>query len=517
MLVIPEKKRLVVNTSDPKAITDVMPHAKTMQHDGETLVALPFGVDEAMVLRNLGYSVPAPILSYYDWPARFPAMEHQKDTAAFLTSYKRALCLNAPGTGKSISALWAADFLMNEGLAKRILIVAPLTTLTVVWGRELKHHMSHRSFVILTGNAEQRAKKLATPGAQYFIINHDGFTNMAHLLNDFDVVIYDEATALKTPNTQRYKIFAGWMAKHNPWLWLLTGTPISQSPVDAWTLARLVKSPNVPNSFTSFRDKVMQKVTTFRWIARPDALATCQQILQPSIRFSLDECKDLPDTNFVGRKTFLTAQQSKAFDEMKSKAVTMFSGGTVVAANAAVLLGKLLQICCGVVYGDNSTTIAIDASARYNSLTELVDEIGDKVIIFVPLRGVQTWLEEKLKADGYDVASVHGDVGKTERNQIFSDFQHTDRPRVLLAHPRVAAHGLTLTRAKDIVWFAPIYSLEQYEQANARIRRLTTTGKTTVWHLYATSFEAELYRRLRAKQNTLAEFLALVQGINTDD
>ena len=86
----------------------------------------------------------------------------------------------------------------------------------------------------------------------------------------------------------------------------------------------------------------------------------------------------------------------------------------------------------------------------------------------------------------------------------------------MLAHPRVAAHGLTLTAAKDIVWFAPIYSLEQYEQANARIRRLSTEGKTTVWHIYATSFEAELYRRLRYKQRVLGEFLSLVKGINDD-
>ena len=201
---------------------------------------------------------------------------------------------------------------------------------------------------------------------------------------------------------------------------------------------------------------------------------------------------------------------------MKDKAVTVFAAGEVTAPNAAVVLSKLLQISCGVVYGED-TTIAVDASERYNSLTELLDEIGDKTIVFVPLRGVQDWLEQKLKADGYDVASVHGDVGKADRNQIFSDFQHTDNIKVLLAHPKVAAHGLTLTRAKDIIWYAPIYSLEQYEQANARIRRLTTQGKTTVWHLWATSFEAELYRRLRAKKNTLAEFLALVKGVNSDD
>ena len=516
MLVIPEKRKIIINSTENAAVAQYIPHAKTFTHNGEDLVALPYGVDESMVLKNLGFSVPAPILQYYNWPGRFTPMDHQKETAAFLTTHKRALCLNAPGTGKSISSIWAADFLLDEGIARKVLIVAPLSTVKVVWGRELKHHLPHRSFVICTGTKQKRLDLLNTPGVQYVIINHDGFTNMQAELNGFDVVIYDEATALKSPSSQRYKIFAKWMQKHQPWLWLLTGTPISQTPADAWTLARLVDSPNVPKSFTTFKDLVMQKVTTFRWIPRPDSLETCRKVLQPSIRFSLDECKDLPDTNFVGRKTELTKQQVKAFADMKDKAVTVFAAGEVTAANTAVMLSKLLQICCGVVYGDD-TTIAIDASERYNTLTELLTEIGDKAIIFVPLKGVQNWLQQKLTADGFDVAMVNGDTSKKDRDQIFNDFQHTDKPQILLAHPKVAAHGLTLTRAKDIIWYAPIYSLEQYEQANARIRRLTTTGKTSVWHIWATSFEAELYRRLRAKKNTLAEFLNLVQGINSDD
>lgn len=515
MLVIPDKRKIIINSTENSAIAHFIPHAKTFTHKGDNLVALPYGVDESIVLRNLGFSVPPPILSYYDWPARFAPMEHQKETAAFLTMYKRALCLNAPGTGKSISSIWAADFLLQEGVAKKVLIVAPLSTVQVVWGRELAHHLPHRSFVVCVGSRAKRSQLLNTPGVQYVIINHDGFTTMHDELTDFDVVIYDEATALKTPGSIRYKVFSRWVSTHQPWLWLLTGTPISQSPVDAWTLARLVDSDHVPKSYTTFKDMVMKKVTTFKWVPREDALETCKKVLQPSIRFSLDECKDLPDTNYVGRSTTLTKQQEKAFKEMQEHAVTVFANGSVVAPNAAVVLSKLLQISCGVVYGEDGP-IAIDAEDRYNTLTELLDEIGDKAIVFVPLKGVQLWLRDKLIADKYDVAMVNGDTSKSDRNQIFSDFQHTDNPRILLAHPKVAAHGLTLTRAKDIIWFAPIYSLEQYEQACARIRRLSTVGKTTVWHISATKFEAELYRRLQQKRATLAEFLDLVRGVNGD-
>lgn len=515
MLVIPEKRKIIINSSANADVATYVPHAKVLEHDGQELVAMRYGVDEARVLKNLGFHVPAPILHYYEWPGRVPPMQHQKDTAAFLTMNKKALCLNAPGTGKTLSSLWAADFLLTEGVARKVLIIAPLSTLKVVWAREIRHHMPHRSFVVCTGNRPKRIELLQTPGVQFVIINHDGFTNMHEHLAGFDAVIYDEATALKTPGAQRYRVFSKWMSIHRPWLWLLTGTPISQSPLDAWTLAKLVDSPNVHKSYTTFKDRVMQKVTAFKWAPRPDALEVCKKVLQPSIRFSLDECKDLPETNYVGRKTELTKQQAYAFKEMQDKAMTIFAGDTVTAANAAVLLGKLLQICCGVVYGE-SATIQVDASDRYDTLTALLDEIGDKAIIYVPLKGVQQWLFDKLTADNYDVAMVNGDTSKKDRDQIFNDFQHTDAPKILLAHPKVASHGLTLTRARDIVWYAPIYSLEQYEQANARIRRLTTTGKTTIWHIWATKFEAELYRRLRTKQTTLAEFLTLVKGINSD-
>jgi SNF2 family DNA or RNA helicase len=119
-----------------------------------------------------------------------------------------------------------------------------------------------------------------------------------------------------------------------------------------------------------------------------------------------------------------------------------------------------------------------------------------------------------LTKAGHEVALVNGSVSKKDRDSIFDAFQNTDKYTVLLAHPQVAAHGLTLTRAQDVIWFAPIYSLEQYEQANARIRRLTTEGKTRVHHLYSTKFEQELYNRLQHKQRTLNDFLTLVKGTN---
>ncbi len=514
MLVIENKKKIVLPAEETHEAIKVLPHARTLQHNGQNLLAVNHGTEEAIVLKNLGMKIPEPIRTYYSWPGRFKPMAHQVETAAFLTINKRALCLNDPGLGKSISALWAADYLIEEGVAHRVLIVAPLSTVNVVWAKELYQHFPHRSFAVLTGSRKQRLEKLEIPGLQFAIINHDGFTSIYKELVDFDVVIYDEATALKTPSSQRFRIFSKWVNTHGPWLWLLTGTPFSQSPVDAWALARLVNSPTVPRSFTTFKEMVMQRVSTFKWVPRKEALEICKQVLQPSIRFSLDECTDIPQTHYIDRETSLTVQQAKAFKQMQDWSLVQLGGTDISAANAAVMLGKLLQICCGVVYDGDGETVEIDAAPRYEALVELLEEIGDKTIVFCPLRSVQDWLQDKLTADGYDVAKVNGSTTKTERNVIFNDFQNSDRIQILLAHPKVAAHGLTLTRAKHIIWYAPIYSLEQYEQANARIRRISTEGKTTVWHIYATPFEQEMYRRLKHKQSVLKDFLNLVKGVN---
>lgn len=516
MLVVPHKKTLVINTKRHADIVNSIPHAKTFEHQGALLTAVPHGVEETLVLRNMGFkTAPAPILSYYSFPGAYKPMSHQLDTAAFLSSHKRALCLNGPGTGKTISSLWAADYLLQTKAIKRVLIVAPLSTLKPVWATEIMRNLPFRKFAIAKGTRARKLQMLVDDTVQYGIVNHDSFTTLAKdLLGVYDLIIYDELTAVKTPSTSRFQVLFKYLQVTNPWFWGLTGTPISQSPVDAWAMAKLVNSPLVPKSFTAFRDLVLEKITAFKWIPRANALAVCKQVLQPSIRYSLDECQDIPDTLYIPHECEMTAAQHRMFKVMQDDLVVVLNGNAITAANAAVMFSKLLQISCGAVYDEEGEVVDVDASHRYDMLKEIVDEVGDKVIVYVPFRAVQKWLSERLKADGFDVEVVNGDVSKNERDRIFNEFQNGKGIDILLAHPKVASHGLTLTRSADIIWFAPIYSLEGFEQANARIRRLGTTGKTRIHMLYASHFEKELFSRLKQKQRVLADFLSLVRGVN---
>ena len=514
MLVLNDK--LVFKSNMTLDILKAIPHAKQFSLNGENLIAVKHGLEETLVLRNIGFrDVPHPIRMHYHWPGKFPPMGHQIDTAEFLVSYSRALCLNAPGTGKTLSALWGADYLMREGVIRRVLIVAPLSTLKMVWGKEIMANMPYRNFSIIVGTKKKRLDLLSAPGLEFAVINHDGLSTIYNDIEGFDLVIYDESTALKNPMSIRFRKFSRFIEHQNPRLWLLTGTPIAQNPVDVWALAKLVNSSTLDMSYSRFHEATMQKVSQFRWIPKPDAIQTCKHVLQPSIRFSLDECIDLPEMSYITKRCELTKIQQEAFDELREQAC--LTGHNISAANAAVLLSKMIQLCCGVVYTEDGQRVAFDDTNRFNALCEIIEEVSDKIIVYVPLRGVQDHLYKKLIEKKYDVAVVHGDVSKKDRDFIFTTFQNSDKIQILLAHPKVAAHGLTLTRANSVLWYAPIYSLDQYEQANARIKRIGTTGKTIAYHLTSTIFENELYRRLKDRKSILNDFLSLVRGVNKDE
>ncbi len=135
----------------------------------------------------------------------------------------------------------------------------------------------------------------------------------------------------------------------------MTGTPAAQSPVDAYGIAKLVNPDVVPKFYSSFRDMVMTKITNFKWVAKETANDTVHRVLQPAIRFTKEECLDLPAMVYVKRKVELTRQQLKYYQMLKKRLVMTISGSEVSAANAAVAMNKLLQISAGGVYTDDGS------------------------------------------------------------------------------------------------------------------------------------------------------------------
>jgi SNF2 family DNA or RNA helicase len=253
-----------------------------------------------------------------------------------------------------------------------------------------------------------------------------------------------------------------------------------------------------------YRDQVMNKITQFKWAPKREAEQVVNTLLQPAIRFTKEQCLDLPDLLYSEREVPMTAQQIRYYEKLRKVMAMQAAGEEVTAINAAAKLNKLLQISCGAVYSDSGEIVTFDSSSRTAVLKEVIDESSHKVLVFAPYRHAIEILFEELRKDGYTVDVIHGGVPAGRRTEIFRKFQDEPDPRVLVIQPQAASHGVTLHAANTIVWWAPITSYETYAQANARIHRAGQVNKCLVVKLQGSPVEAKLYKALETKE--LAQF-----------
>jgi hypothetical protein len=510
---IVDNRALLLRVHNPNRITAVIPKSKVISQGAAgtpSEILVHWSIDTAQVLKNLGLkNVPSPILGRYRWPGMFKPFEHQKETAAFMTMYRRAYCFSEPGTGKTSACAWAADYLMSAKAISRVLVICPLSIMGAAWQSDLFKTLMHRTVAIAHGSKEKRAKVIASD-AEIVIINFDGVEVVANELKTggFDLIIIDEANAVKTHTTKRWKAINS-LISVDTWVWMLTGTPASQNPTDAYGLAKMLLPSSVPQYFGSFRDQVMYKITQFKWSPKPSAKDTVFRILQPAIRFTKEECLDLPELLYTTRQVPLTKQQIKYYDLLKKQQLVETAGESITAVNAAVLINKLLQISSGAVYSDTKSVVEFDISARYNVLLEAIEESTNKVLVFVPFRHAITVLEEKLIKDGYTVDVIHGGISATNRTGIFQKFQTEKDPRVLIIQPAAASHGVTLHAANTVVWWGPVTSYETYVQANARVHRAGQKNPCLVVRLSGSRVERQLYQALEAREAHMFNLLDL--------
>lgn len=215
----------------------------------------------------------------------------------------------------------------------------------------------------------------------------------------------------------------------------------------------------------------------------------------------------------IKRRVELTPQQTKYYEIMKKKMIIEAAGEQVTAANAAVKLGKLLQISAGAVYSEDGETVEFDITSRYNVLMEVIAETENKVLIFAPFRSVIEVLANRLNSDGISTEIINGGVSPAKRTDIFQRFQTTDSPRVLVIQPQAAAHGVTLTAADTVVWWGPTSSVEIYEQANARVHRSGQKNKCTVVHLQGSGAEVHVFSMLENKVSVHSEMINLYKKV----
>lgn len=516
MLVWPQKKALIIESRNPDRILNTILKAKHFTVKGISYVAVPHRLEETRLLCAMGYEAPAPIRHHYEWPGRYKPFDAQREAAAFLSMYDRAFNLSELGTGKSLASLWAYDYLRSIGHFHKVLVVSPLSTLERTWADEVFQHFPHLEYAVLHGTRQKRLKLLNTD-VDVYIINHDGVHIIEEALRDrgdIDLVIVDEiAQAARNAGTDRWKAINKVINKHGKprACWGMTGTPTPNAPTDAWAQCRLVVPEKVPPYFNRFKGQVMRQLSQFTWIPKPDATEIVHKIMQPAVRFTRDECVDLPPLMYETRQVNLTKEQQKAYKEMVAKMRTEADNGEITAVNEAVKMGKLVQIACGVVYNTDKEEVTIPSTPRIDETREIVRQAEGKVIVFVPYVSSVNMVARELGKD-FSVEVIHGGVKKDERDRIFGAFQKSKDPKVLVAQPAAMSHGLTLTSASTIIWYSCVTSNEVFEQANGRINRPGQKMKNFIIMLEGTQVEKRIYARLRNKQKMQGALLDEVKA-----
>ena len=494
--------RMTVPSADLQFLIGHIDRCEILKDDGVNAdVVVYWGVEEMQRLVRLYGDAPNPMDKQYSWPGLYTPFAHQVVTASYLALRDRAFCFNEAGTGKTSSVIWAADYLMSQKLVKRVLVICPLSIMYSAWQADIFKTAMHRTVAVAHGDANRR-KKILEGEYEFVVINFDGVGTVQEEIGKlgFDLIVIDEANAYKTVSTKRWKTLAKIITPTTR-LWMLTGTPASQSPLDAFGLAKLINPGGVPKFFGAWRDKVMLPISRFKWVPKSDAKQQVFDALQPAIRFAKDDCLDLPELMYQTREIPLTSQVKHYYKELKNQLFIKAAGEEISAVNAAAMLSKLLQISGGAMYTDTKEVVEFDVSPRLNALMEVLEETEHKVIVFVPYTHTIELVSRFLNQQGVANEIINGAVSATGRSEIINRFQTQENPRVLVIQPQAASHGVTLTAANTVVFWSPVMSVETYLQCIARIDRVGQKNSMTVVHLQGSEAERKIYAMLQNKVN----------------
>ena len=283
-------------------------------------------------------------------------------------------------------------------------------------------------------------------------------------------------------------------------MWMMTGTPASQSPADAYGLAKIVNPDGIPRLYTGWRDMVMNKVTMYKWAPKANAPDLVHEALQPAIRYTKAQCLDLPPVLTTTREVPLTPQQAKYYNLLKDRMLVQAAGETITAVNAAAALSKLLQISCGAAYTDEKEVVEFDSAPRLGVLEEILEETDRKVLVFALFRSTIDTIHTHLLKRHITAECIHGSITPPKRADIIRRFQNEPDPRVLVMQPQATAHGITLTAADTVVFYGPLMSVEQYIQCIARAdRKGQNSDKVTVIHIEGSPIEKKMFKALEGK------------------
>jgi SNF2 family DNA or RNA helicase len=438
---------------------------------------------------------------------------YQEKAVQFVKDNKKAALWIDMGLGKTVSTLTALSELKRDNEIGKTLIVAPLRVATHTWPTEIAtwSHIDMRYTVIAGKSAAKRSEAL-DEDTDLHIINRE---NIPWLVEQFgqrwpyDCVVIDESSSFKSHTAKRWKSLRKVIGKIKRMI-QLTGTPAPNALLELWPQMYLLdKGERLENS----RGKFLSKYCTLvgnpqwnQWAVKPErADAIHKAVSDVVLRMKADDYIDLPKRIDVTVPVVLPPKARKIYEDMKRDFLVAYDGGEILSVNAAVQINKLLQISNGNLYTEDGDFINIH-SAKLDALREIVDSTNEPLLVAYSYKSDL----EILMREFPEAVVIDND------NSVLDRWNNGDIP-ILLAHPASAGHGLNLQKGGSlIVWYGLSWSLELYQQFNARLHRQGQTKPVRVLHILAeNTADNAVLTVLAEKEGVQDKLLRVVEHINT--
>ena len=439
--------------------------------------------------------------------------DYQKYAADFIINHPISALLLDMGLGKTSITLTAInDLLFDRFEVHKVLVVAPLRVARDTWSAEIEkwEHLRELRYSVVVGTEQERLKALRTP-ADVYIINRENIQWLVEesgLPLDYDMAVIDELSSFKNHQSKRFKAFMKVRPKLKRIVGL-TGTPASNGLMDLFAEFKLLDMGERLGRFigqyrnTYFQPDKRNGMVVYSYKPLPDAEQRIyDKISDITISMKATDHLTMPELVSTEYTVQLSEKEKEKYDHLKKELVLTTEDNEVTAANAASLSNKLSQMANGAVYSDDESVIEIH-DRKLDALEELIESMNGRPLL------VAYWFKHDLKR-----IRKRFEVREIRSSEDISDWNSGKIP-VALIHPASAGHGLNLQQGGSaLVWFGLTWSLELYQQTNARIWRQGQTADTVViQHIVAKgTIDEQIIKALKTKDTTQAALIAAVKA-----
>ncbi|MCA0444394.1 DEAD/DEAH box helicase [Corynebacterium amycolatum] len=438
---------------------------------------------------------------------------YQAFTTNYIETHPQAAIILGMGMGKTIITLTAINNLIYDHFTvHKALIIAPLRVARDTWPQEINKwgHLTNLRTAVMVGDKHAREQALNTD-ADIYITNRENIPWLVdHVGHDwpFDMVVIDELSSFKSHQAKRFKALRK-MRPHINRIIGLTGTPAPNSLMDLWAQFALIDGGDRLGKFiTRYRNQYFlpdkrNGAQIYTYKPRPGAEQEIYDAISDiTVSMRTTDYLDLPAVTYTNHPVTLTAPERAAYDRLKKDMVIRLGDDTIDAANAAALSGKLQQLASGAIYIDDEHNTTTVHARKLDALEDLIEQANGATVL------VAYW----FKHEASRIFDRFPQARALATSQDFADWNHGKIP-VGLIHPASAGHGLNLqTGGHILVWMTTPWSLELYEQTNARLHRQGQTEPVSIIHLVATdTIDARVGAALSEKsvtQDALVEAVA---------